>query len=160
MDAEGLAATQDRPLPPGEAQYYDQGKYYSPPVSSTNPLMSLPQYSTLHIATRAGAVERVARILTKGECDIDTQDEFGRTPLMHAIHYGELQCAALLLRQGADTDVQDYEGSTCLHDACFDGGLDTVNALLSSGANHVGDKYLRTGSSLSHLTPARTHTYT
>jgi hypothetical protein len=92
--------------------------------------------SALHMAARVGNKERLMRLLASKEVsfvnliritelpqfDIDVLDSFGRTPLMHAVHYGQIECAHILLAQGANPDVQETSsGATALHEAVYHG---------------------------------------
>src|SRR5687767_215354 len=50
-----------------------------------------------------------------GGADIDYQGEIRWTPLMWAVHGGELSVVRILLQRGANVHLRDKEGNTALH---------------------------------------------
>lgn len=68
--------------------------------------------------------------------NINAQDAYLNTPLMHAAHRGYVDEVRKLIAKGAALDVQDVHGVTALITAVKQGAnIDIVDALLSSGAN-------------------------
>lgn len=65
-----------------------------PPLEDTR---HAPEAETnaLHRAAQRGNRPRIARILAQGAIDIDSLDSYGRTALMHAVHYDHLDCVDL-----------------------------------------------------------------
>jgi ankyrin repeat protein len=66
------------------------------------------------IAAQMGRVDIMIQLLNYG-ANINAQDLFGNTALMHTISwrgYKQLQAVALLLKQGADIDLKNSKGKT------------------------------------------------
>jgi ankyrin repeat protein len=100
----------------------------------------------LHIATRArtGTLCSLDAALMRSECiriliahgaDVDSRNDFGRTPLHAAVLRGELFCAVVLLQHGADVDLGDVFGRTPLHGVVKSGHTPCAELLLHHGAN-------------------------
>lgn len=66
---------------------------------------------------------------------IDTKDPEGRTSLLNAAFYNNLDLADWLLNNGANIDSQDINGYSALHFACQEGHYDMVKLLIDKGAN-------------------------
>jgi ankyrin repeat protein len=95
----------------------------------------------IHVAARNERAEAV-RLLINAGVNIDTPDEWGRTPLFL---YHKQETGAAILEHGPDLDHQDQRGETALHRrlqyAVGHFQCPHVLALLSSGANpHLPDK--------------------
>lgn len=69
------------------------------------------------------------------QCDIDTPDVNGRTPLIWAAWRGDVKTIALLLTSRADINKTDHEGHSALAKAVKSGHLDCVRKLLEAGAS-------------------------
>ncbi|XP_023933463.1 ankyrin repeat, SAM and basic leucine zipper domain-containing protein 1 [Lingula anatina] len=86
-------------------------------------------------AAEVGDIEKLQRLLTAGQCDINVQGFAGMTPLHWAADHGHTQCVQLLLQHGADTMIQDWGGSSPLHWAAGNGRTQCVQLLLEHGAD-------------------------
>ena len=67
--------------------------------------------------------------------DIATQDEKGRTALMHAARDDDLDSVKYLAEHGADINAADNSGTTAIMYAAWNGHLDIVNYLVDKNAN-------------------------
>lgn len=68
--------------------------------------------------------------LLKFGADVNSENEFGRTPLHLAAYGCKLEAALLLLMHGADPNKQDSKGDTPLHDAVFHDAFEIAELLL------------------------------
>ena len=66
---------------------------------------------------------------------IETTDPEGRTALINAAFYNNIDLLEWLINQGADIDAKDYIGYTALHFACQEGHIDSVKLLLLNNAD-------------------------
>ena len=78
--------------------------------------------------------QAVARLLAQ-KVDVTTTEPDGATALHHAVHLGDRDIAALLIRAGARVNVANDYGVTPLSLACTNGHAAIVDLLLNSGAN-------------------------
>jgi ankyrin repeat protein len=86
----------------------------------------------LHYAAANGSVEALRTLLTAG-AEVNTQNDFGATPLMWAIT--EPQKVRLLVAAGADVNAKSKMGRTALYlAAANDGSAATVRLLLEHRA--------------------------
>ena len=91
----------------------------------------------LHWAARAGAVECLPVLLTRG-ADPNWRNKAARVPLHLAVEPdadGQGAVVALLAKHGADLNAQDKKGRTPLHRATYEGRLVAAQALLAAGAD-------------------------
>jgi hypothetical protein len=91
-------------------------------------------WTDLHDAAFNGDVERVRKLLEKGE-NPNAKDKYGWTPLHIAASKGHVHVARLLLKHGANPNIQNEYGWTPLHIAAFWGHVDVARLLLEHGAN-------------------------
>jgi ankyrin repeat protein len=91
-------------------------------------------WTDLHDAAFDGDVERVKKLLEKGE-NPNAKNKTGRTPLHVAAYMGHVEVVRLLLEHGADPNAKDKDGHTPLHDATSGGYVDVVKLLLKHGAS-------------------------
>ncbi len=87
-------------------------------VTLTLGLTTLAQAQNEHTpalidAARQLSTTRAAELIRKG-ADVDVQDKFGKTPLMHAVLRRNFDMIRLLLRSGAELDIQNNAGQTAL----------------------------------------------
>ena len=70
-------------------------------------------------------------------CYNNKSPQNGRTPLMIASRYGQLDAMTLLIKQGANVNLQDKEGETALHYAVdgSDVSCEVLSCLIENGAN-------------------------
>ena len=68
-------------------------------------------------------------------CDVNIQDEDGRTPLMQAVIDNNVETVKLLIQHGANVNTQDYLGKTsALHFAAQNNSPELVELLLINRA--------------------------
>ena len=72
----------------------------------------------------------VCQVLIDAGADIETLDEFGRSPLLKASSFGELAIVKMLVKAGAGVRVTDKDGATCLTLAAYFGFIETVRYLV------------------------------
>jgi len=97
-------------------------------------------WTDLHVAAFNGDVERVRKLLEKGE-NPNVRDEYGSTPLHKAASRGHVDVVRLLLEHGADPTVKDKNGATPL-DVARERGNDGVVSLIEEF--HI-EEWLRRG---------------
>ena len=91
-------------------------------------------FASLEQAIKLGDIDTVRLILDAG-ADVNTQNEFGYTPLMIASILGQTEIANLLIQRGADIDARDNGGDTAVMYASNFGHTDTVILLIQRGAD-------------------------
>ncbi|MEX0618426.1 MAG: ankyrin repeat domain-containing protein [Pseudohongiellaceae bacterium] len=89
--------------------------------------------SALLFAARAGDLDS-ARLLVEAGSDVNAVSAFGTSPVIMAVHSGNVALLDFLLNSGADPDSA-ASGHTALHDAILRGNPKAVNVLLVHGAN-------------------------
>src|SRR5688572_30656124 len=77
--------------------------------------------SDVHALARTGRTERLAQLLANDPALISKTDAEGEPPLHHAVKYGELEAAKLLLERGSDVNAKTPRGVTALHYAAAEG---------------------------------------
>ncbi|XP_023931035.1 inversin-like isoform X1 [Lingula anatina] len=105
------------------------------PFDRTSPVQPEGSTTKMHAAAVNGDKATLARLLTSNAKDIDTGDQFGRTPLMFCVLADRLDCAELLLKAGAHLDKKDKGGRSALHWAAHKGNFRCMKLLLSKNAN-------------------------
>lgn len=99
------------------------------------PGMSRSDYPLLHLACKAGRIEKADLLLERG-ADIDAVDSVNGNTCIHlAALGGQAEMIERLLQHGADIDAGNHKGSTPLMIACEWGKLDCVRSLLAAGAD-------------------------
>lgn len=88
----------------------------------------------LHKAISKGRPQ-VVELLVESDADLETTDEYGRTPLMHACRYGYRSICDYLIRKGSDVNFTAPNGSTPLIAACGNKNEKLMILLLKNGAN-------------------------
>ncbi|KAK1764670.1 hypothetical protein QBC33DRAFT_546789 [Phialemonium atrogriseum] len=89
--------------------------------------------------------EAIVKLLLEKGADIETKDEYGRTPLSLAARNGHEAMVKLLLEKGADTETKDKYGQTPLSWAAMNGHEAVVKLLLEKGADiETKDEYGQT----------------
>ncbi len=81
-----------------------------------------------------GSFEDVERLVTAG-APINISDEYGYSPLVHAVATHRVDVVRLLLKNNAMTDIVDISGSTPLHWAVDVNDVEITKLLLYYGAN-------------------------
>ncbi|EAY10968.1 hypothetical protein TVAG_446700 [Trichomonas vaginalis G3] len=67
--------------------------------------------------------------------DINSNDEYGCTPLHYTAMNNSKEIAEILISNGADINAEDEYGCTSLHYAARDNSKETAEILISNGAN-------------------------
>jgi len=101
-------------------------------------------YANKELATAAtkGNLSRVRFLIEKDSAYINFQDDFGWTPLMHAVSEGHTPVVKYLLTNGADWRQKSRDGSCLLHHAISsldDEMVDTILAIASEEVNCVNE---------------------
>ncbi|XP_046340318.2 palmitoyltransferase AKR1-like isoform X18 [Haliotis rufescens] len=107
----------------------------------------------LYVAIKAGNLEEVKRILSRG-VDVNCRREWeSRTPVMEAAVRGHRDVVELLVSEGADVSLMDEDGNNTLHLACGGGDLETVKFVLSLHVVDIDarDKWGRTAAYLARI---------
>jgi ankyrin repeat protein len=101
-----------------------------------------PSVAPLHMATVAGHLAIVKIFIEEAKLDIETRDEFGRTPLLAAAGPSKLEVLRYLLGQGADPTARtnttgiakeylgEFAGADALEFAAVHGELEVLQLLL------------------------------
>jgi ankyrin repeat protein len=84
--------------------------------------------------------ERAAKLLEWG-ANINTQDEFGATPLIHAVMLGQLDLVKWLVERGASLDPKNVNGETALAVATSNENAGIFQFLISMPRTHPIDYY-------------------
>ena len=79
--------------------------------------------------------EAVVKLLLEKGADIESKDDYGRTPLSWAAEGGHKAVVKLLLEKGADMESKDDYGQTPLSWAAEGGHEAVVQLLLEKGAD-------------------------
>ncbi|KJE88810.1 hypothetical protein CAOG_00391 [Capsaspora owczarzaki ATCC 30864] len=92
--------------------------------------------TSLHVAAKKGAMDRLAELLEAGE-NLDDTDNAGWTPLHEACTHGHVEAVRMLLQYGANVNFPGFEKLTPLHEVLNSGdvNLELVRVLLEHGAN-------------------------
>ena len=106
---------------------------YTQPRTTQSQTAVVYRMSPLHLAARAGNVDKVKSLLNAGVA-VDAPDPDGSTALMLAAQKGHTEIVNLLLKKNASPDLQDKRGNTPLLRAVW-GYVDIVKLLLKYKAN-------------------------
>uniref|UniRef100_A0A8B9K3X0 Inversin n=1 Tax=Astyanax mexicanus TaxID=7994 RepID=A0A8B9K3X0_ASTMX len=90
--------------------------------------------SQVHAAAVNGDRSSLQRLITE-PCLRDSEDQFGRTPLMYCVLADRLDCAETLLKAGASVNKADHSKRTALHLAAQKGNVRFMKLLLSRHAD-------------------------
>ncbi|KAG9283610.1 inversin isoform X1 [Astyanax mexicanus] len=91
--------------------------------------------SQVHAAAVNGDRSSLQRLITAEPCLRDSEDQFGRTPLMYCVLADRLDCAETLLKAGASVNKADHSKRTALHLAAQKGNVRFMKLLLSRHAD-------------------------
>jgi ankyrin repeat protein len=101
-------------------------------LAAKSPLMEAS--STFFATNRSEMV----RLLLQRGAEIDRQDAEGRTALMHALEYADIDVIQTLLETGCNLDIRDKQGNTALMVAEFRGLSEIATLLKQAGASQKG----------------------
>ena len=90
--------------------------------------------SALYCAIKEGHNTCVQIMIDEG-VDVNSMDQKGTTPLIHAAKYSRLTCVNLLLQGGANVNRSNHSGQTALINAAANGNEDIVTALIQARAS-------------------------
>ena len=77
--------------------------------------------------------EQVQEYLSNSQIDI--KDEYGRTPLINAAFYNNVELIDWLVRNGANINASDNIGFTALHFAAQEANTESLKSLIKHGAD-------------------------
>lgn len=120
----------------------DQPSDFSVNGSSTKALAACNY--PIHVASYRGVSDIIA-LLVASKANVDVQDPFGHSALMHACMStsGHSRIVRQLLEAGARTDLTDHSGDTALHVASRNGHADCVRELCGHHGVLIGVKNRR-----------------
>ena len=77
--------------------------------------------------------------------DVNARDENGKTALLWASYYGDIEVLKYLIKKGADIEAKDDKGNTPLTTTSYNGYLEHVKYLVENGADiDAKNKYGKT----------------
>ncbi|MCS7244590.1 MAG: ankyrin repeat domain-containing protein [candidate division WOR-3 bacterium] len=88
----------------------------------------------LIVSTSKGELSKVKDLIKKG-ADINSKNEYGKTPLHIAVENNYEDIVKVLLENKADVNIKDNNGNTPLHIAVMKGNEYIIKELLKNGAN-------------------------
>lgn len=98
-----------------------------------------------------GGFLEIVNTLVKHGCDVNFQDQYGKTPLHYASELGQDDTLEILLNHKANPDLQDkLTGKTPLHEAIENGQFNSVQILCEQGGADVHIVDTAGGDSLLH----------
>ena len=95
---------------------------------------SKPQINeSLHNAVSAEKIEEIKTIINSNINNIDNLDNKGMTPLLLALHRGNVTIITLLINSGANINWTDSKGDSYLHYCVSYSKYECLDFLLSKG---------------------------
>ncbi|XP_071085411.1 putative ankyrin repeat protein RF_0381 [Haliotis cracherodii] len=91
----------------------------------------------LHLACYSDNVHIVEYLITHKIADIESQGNFGRTPVMYAAEKGQQKVFDLLVGKGCNLSAVDVTGNNILHLACFSDNVNIVEYLITHKIAHI-----------------------
>ncbi|XP_044499913.1 ankyrin-1-like [Mangifera indica] len=111
-------------------QLDDQGKGMATTVAD---IKDANQRGALHFAAREGKTDVCKYLLEELNLDVNTQDEDGETPILHAARQGHAETVKYLFEHGANPAIPSNLGATALHHSAGIGNIELLKYLLSKG---------------------------
>lgn len=109
--------------------------------------------TALHIAIESNIANRIINLLIYIGTDLDIQDNQGKTPLITAIKYGNIEIASSLILAGSNLDLCDNSNYSALKTACYYGHIDIIKSLLDAGAKITAlEQNLKTSITVNKIT--------
>ncbi|EWM22229.1 ankyrin repeat protein [Nannochloropsis gaditana] len=105
------------------------------PTMSQRLLGKEKRHSAIHSAAERGDLEEIKAAAILDSKVVNLKGHMGRTPLMCAARWGQLQAVQLLLHLGAPVEETDVANRTCLQWAIQYGRMGVARFLLRHGAN-------------------------
>lgn len=100
-------------------------------IKSTNDV----KYTVLHIAAKRNNVDAIKLLINNG-AEVDSKDDYDRTPLYYAIDYSsDIDVIKFLIDKGADVNVKIFNNNMPLHIAAQRNNVEAVKLLISKGAD-------------------------
>ena len=97
--------------------------------------LSSPAYTDqIHNAAKDGDFEKIKVLLSSNPDLINSQDDFGATPLHWAGVRGHVNISMYLIKNGADVNIKENHGAPPLHWAAHFDHTNVIYALISKGA--------------------------
>ncbi len=88
----------------------------------------------IHDAAKYGDLEKLKVLLSNNQDLINSQDDFGATPLHWAGIRGQVEISMYLIEHGADVNIKESHGAPPLHWAAHCDHTDVIRALISKGS--------------------------
>ncbi len=74
-------------------------------------------------------------ILLKGNTDVNAKDDYGETPLIHAVKYNKKEFVESLINAKADINAKDRNWNSALHYAFINDEPEIIKLLINNGAD-------------------------
>ncbi|KAL3814700.1 hypothetical protein ACJIZ3_015968 [Penstemon smallii] len=114
------------------AQQLDDGKGLAQTVIDVK---DANKRGAFHFAAREGQIEVCKYFIEELKIDVNTKDEDGDTPLIHAAREGHTATAKYLINSGADPSISSETGNTALHHSAGIGDIELLKFLLTKSIN-------------------------
>ena len=101
---------------------------------------SIAGETPFHYLVVENDIARAAKLLDWG-ADINTQDDFGATPLIHAVTLGHLDLVKWLVQHGSNLELKNVNGETALATATSNEKAGIFQFLVSLPRKHPVDFY-------------------
>ena len=88
-------------------------------------------------------IDRVNKLLSDKNIDINETDDDGFTPLMFACSEGNKEIVKLLVKSGADLNLQDNYGETCLMKVDSPDSIEKANEITKYLIENRANPYLK-----------------
>ncbi|XVF57219.1 hypothetical protein PTKIN_Ptkin06aG0186900 [Pterospermum kingtungense] len=114
------------------AAQLDEGKGLAKTVAD---IKDANKRGAIHFASREGKTEVCKYLVEELKLDVNTKDEDGETPLIHAARQGHTLTAKYLLEHGADPAIPSDLGATALHHSAGIGNIELLEYILAKGVD-------------------------